>query len=185
MLVFPDAIAEAAPAADASPAEEIATQEDANKHTQTMKRRKLLTEQIAEEEAAKKGRRAKPRSKRKEDNLRAEHRAKAKPRKSARPRMRAETPESQPDEVGKRPRMRREAKRAAEGKTIGFNRQGTKTASIVDFVAEHPEGVTPALAAKTLRITVGAAQVRLWRATMAGKLKVVGEQRKDRRYVTA
>jgi hypothetical protein len=65
-----------------------------------------------------------------------------------------------------------EALRAKKtGEVNGFIKGGGVTYAVIGFVARK-RMVTAALAAEALGITKGAAQVRLWRAAMAGRLVV-------------
>ena len=149
--------------------------------------RKTLVEQLEEEAAAKAPKAKRERSKKRE--------AAAKPKKEKAPKKErvAKTPkpkkvkaERQPKGEGKRKMLHREAQRAEEGHTIGFTREGTKTAMIVDYVKScGKEGATPEGAGKHFKITAAAARVRLWRAKLAGKLEMVDGEGRAKRFVLA
>ena len=156
--------------------------------------RKTIMEQLQEEEAAKKkGKPKKEKAKRepaaKPKKVKAEKASKVP--KAAKPKVEKvkRAPKVKEPKVpsdGKRVRVHKEAMSAAEGKTIGFQREGTKTASVVDWIAERGEkGVTLERVASHYEITEGAAGVRLWRAVLAGRLRKIGEGRGNTRYVVA
>jgi hypothetical protein len=165
-----------------------------------MSRRKLGIEEVAERERLKKESKqvkaaARAAAKRAKAEAKAAARAAAKATKAAakkpkakrepKPKKERKTRAKREATTGKRGEtVHREARRAAEGHVIGFTREDTKTAAIVEYVADQgADGADPEGAASHFGITIGAARVRLWRATLAGRLTMTSEGRKKKYHV--
>lgn len=170
--------------------ERTADGDTATEGEETEMARKTLVEELQEQEDAK------PKASRERSKTR---KAAAKPKKEKAPKKERTTKAPKPKapkkakaerapkvEGGKRKMLHREQRRAEEGKTIGFTREGTKTAAIIDYVKSCGKGgADPEGAGKHFKITPAAARVRLWRAKLAGKLEMVDGEGRAKRFVLA